>query len=382
MARLLLVLLALFLIAPAQAATYSFGSVVAKADWDFTPNPSGTSRAGLCYMDVNGDGLFSSPEPLYLDVSGYVTGTTFCADGSNRGQVAVDDIRIVAATGGIGSSVTAADPDVSRPFSALAPHFLRFFDADGDGKFKSKDTLYLDLTNLASKQVTVGDIRLTPVGQFPAGSVVATGDADANMPLADIGSGGGFGSDNLVYKAGSAYYVNTDGQPLATTTASTGYNRDYVVEENDVRLNGKAENPLGDFAATSFTVVNATLINQPQAGKWIHLKVTLRNAGKAPASGLVETVLAGQLMDARGTATIAPGKEGSVIITLPAPESHGPSALRVGKDTIVSFEVAPAPDTSPAASTAQVVKQGAPGLPAILLLAPVALVAWLRRSNT
>lgn len=393
-AFVLILLVGTLMLGSASAATYSFGSIVAKTDWDYTPNPAGTTRLGLCYQDVNGDGAYSTGEPLYLDVSGYITGTTFCASGSLRTELGVDDIRIVPLVNSFapGSAVAATDSDLGDFMSDVATHFLRYVDTDGDAKFKNKDVLYIDLSNLASKQVTPGDIRLTPTGPYAVATAVKAGDSDVNMPLTEIsGAGVGFGSDNIVYKAGSGYYVNTDGQALATTTASTGYNRDYVVEENDVRINTKAENPLGDFNTPTFLVADATVVSEKVvAGKWLQLKVTMRNNGKAPGSALVETFVDDALVDSRGTATIAPGKDGSIVLSLPAPEDAGRAKLRVGKDTLVFYTVEPAQASAatglaPATENAQPVAplnaatQGAPGVPTLLLVGLVGALAWLRR---
>lgn len=397
--RLLSTLLLLAILPTAQAATFSFGTIVGKADWDYTPNPAGTTKLGLCSHDVNADGAYSPGEPLYLDISGAVEGASYCIGPTITGRPATDDIRIVPLNGNfaIGSLVVAGDADGPQMTYNLAPaHFLRYFDGQPDAKFKAKDTLYIDLFQVAAKTVSPGDVRLTAFDAFPAGSIVKDGDADANMPLTELsGAGITFTSDNAVYKAGSAYYVNTDGQLLATTTASTGYGRDFVVEENDVRLNAKAENPLGDFAAPTFIIGDASVLGAPKAGGLMQLKVIMKNTGKAPASALVETFMDDVLVDARGTATIAPGKEGYVVVTLPAPEDAGRAKLRVGKDTLVFYTVEDAvagavkaatsqtegtvPATSLAPAAVQAEAKGSPSVPTLAILGVVGLLAILRR---
>jgi uncharacterized cupredoxin-like copper-binding protein len=402
--RAFALLATLALLPAADAATFSFGTIVAKTDYDYTPNPAGMVRTGLCTHDVDNNARYDPGEPLLLDLSGYVEGTSLCQGATMTGTIATDDIRLLSIDPAfaVGSMFVAGDFDGPRfTFGPAVPHFLRYFDAQTDGKFKAKDTLYIDLFDLASKKVGPGDYRLTAFGSSVAGTVVQTGDADVNMPLTELsGAGAGFGSDNLVYKAGSAYYVNTDAQALATTTASTGYNRDFVVEENDVRLNAKAENPLGDFNAPTFTVSDASVVSSKVvAGKLMQLKVTMKNTGKAAASALVETYVDDVLVDSRGTATIAPGKEGAVVISLPAPEEAGRAKLRVGKDALVFYSVEAASgatggvstssiavDAAPAAQdveplNAKAATKGAPGVSLLAMLGLVGVLAWMRRRD-
>lgn len=402
--RILALLATLCLLPAADAANFGFGSIVGKTDYDYTPNPAGMVRTGLCTHDVDNNGRYDPSEPLLLDLSGYVEATSLCQGATVTGTIATDDIRLlpIDPAFAVGSMFVAGDADGPRfTFGPVVPHFLRYFDAQPDGKFKAKDTLYVDLFDLASKKVGPGDYRLTAFGSSVAGTIVQAGDADVNMPLTELsGAGVGFGSDNLVYKAGSAFYVNTDAQALATTTASTGYNRDYIVEENDVRLNAKAENPFGDFNAPAFTVADATVVSSKVvAGKWLQLKVTMKNTGKAAASGLVETYVDDVLVDSRGTATIAPGKEGSVVISLPAPEEAGRAKLRVGKDALVFYTVEEAGGAGgvstssievDGAAESQAVEpadvkastsKGAPGVPLLAMLGLVGILAWMRRRD-
>lgn len=95
---------------------------------------------------------------------------------------------------GAGSPILHGDRDNSSSISTLGPFFSRakFVDDNpADDLLSPAELFYLDLTSLALNQVDVGDLRLnqtvnctgagTPT--CPAGSMVATGDADIGKTL-------------------------------------------------------------------------------------------------------------------------------------------------------------------------------------------------------
>jgi hypothetical protein len=111
-----------------------------------------------------------------------------------------------------GSIVLLGDPDDG---TLLAGGFVAgedFVDADGSGSYSPGEAIYLDSDS--SVDVSPGDVRLTVVNGFPAGSIVLSGDPDDGTPLA-----GGFlsGEDfvdadgSLDYTPGEAIYRDLDG---------------------------------------------------------------------------------------------------------------------------------------------------------------------------
>ena len=315
---------------PALAGTYGFGTTVSKNDYDFTPVPSAVS-ASLCYLNVDGSLGYNVGEPVYIDVS-----STSCA-----GSVTVDDIRLFSIDGRYpaGSSVAGADDDAQlRVFATTGAltHFVRFFDANGDVKFKAPETLYIDLLDTAALTVGAGDIRVTPYGPYAAGTVVRPGDEDMSNALTEIKSGGAsLSTSGVVFKAASGYYVNTDAGALLDIT------KDFVVEENDVRLNAKAATPLTD--RPTLQVTNIQLSPDPVApGAPFRAIVTVKNSGAAYGSMLLETLVSDVIVDSRGTPGLNPGATLDMVVTLQTPPTPGCAAIRIG-DSAALLEVAGTP---------------------------------------
>src|SRR5439155_44461 len=78
-------------------------------------------------------------------------------------------------------------------------------------KMDAADVAYIDLHNVAAKRVDVGDLRISALGAIPAGRFVASSDPDLNDPLVNIkGTLRQVQDANVVYKAGSGYYINAD----------------------------------------------------------------------------------------------------------------------------------------------------------------------------
>jgi hypothetical protein len=110
-----------------------------------------------------------------------------------------------------GSIVLSGDPDDGTP---LAGGFglEDFVDADGSGSYSPGEAIYLDSDS--SDDVSPGDVRLTVVNGFPAGSIVLSGDPDDGTPLAgDFLSGEDFvdADGSLDYTPGEAIYRDLDG---------------------------------------------------------------------------------------------------------------------------------------------------------------------------
>lgn len=86
-----------------------------------------------------------------------------------------------------GSKVEATDNDVGHlleDFNPVCPTITWWDCGTTPGSFDAGDVLYLDTDPLG--EVSVNDVRLTPYGGYPAGSKVASKDADIGQRLIGI----------------------------------------------------------------------------------------------------------------------------------------------------------------------------------------------------
>lgn len=380
---LLAVLLVSLAAAPAQAK-YTYGSIVDKNDDDFTP-ASSVKASKVCFADDDGDGGVQPSEPLYL--------VKRAACGHVKGK----EIRLVDTAGfraGTESDgVTEADYDL-----ALAPvpaHAFRFTDLDGDGKLKKKaDAVYLDLTALGAHRVDVGDLRLSLSYGFPAGTRVAAGDADLDLPLKELpGAGCPCSTDtaNIIVEMGKGTYLNVDRDAAGS-----------LVEEGDVRLTANVPSWTNDLGAAplKFTLTGMALPASLQPGQAFQLTGTVTNTDSVPGTAFLETRVDDALVDTRAAPLLMPTKTAFVVLTLVAPAEPGIHTVRLG-DSAVAFNVlkaaepaTPEPVTSAANTTTAaapltsaaphpaVASVGAPaaGLPVAVLGLAVVAGALLRRA--
>ena len=107
-------------------------------------------------------------------------------DFDDSANVSAGDVRETAIGAfAAGSTVAAGDADAGGAvvfFNILE----RFRDADADTRLDAGEGVYRDNDGSmfsATGTVSVGDTRLTPVGAFAAGSVVAAGDADIGQAI-------------------------------------------------------------------------------------------------------------------------------------------------------------------------------------------------------
>ncbi len=406
--HLIAALAAMTLIPTVAAVEFPFGSAVGSADYDLSPLPSTSAadlRYALCFADANGDGIASPEDYVFLATKVAVAGTCPARLDANPGSALLLNQNQPFQAGTEFRKTTHALS--GAPLSPLA-HALRVVEEGSDStKFDAKDTLYLDLQNLASPTptVNVGDLRISPIvtpsGTLAGGQFVKEGDGDLNRALANIRPASApatklVSTPNMVYKAGSGYYVNADfgtimGVAGAVVTGDVG------VESGDVRLNPKAANPFTDAAFIGPDHVE--LVQADVApGQPFQVKVTVKNTGKATGAGLVETSIDDVVVDGRGTPSLEPNGAATLTLTLLAPVAPGRHVVRVG--TYADFlEVAGEPAASSAAAAAgdlsdvearlaaleagrgEVVKaQGSPGAaPLAALGALVAVVLALRR---
>ncbi|MDX1748268.1 MAG: hypothetical protein R3324_20215, partial [Halobacteriales archaeon] len=158
------------------------------------------------FVDIDGNNRLGFEEPVYL------------ADGS---RVKARDIRIAASTEGrVGEQVRPGDDDVGDPLDTLSGG-LAYYDEDGSDTFTPGDTLYFDLANGASDEVSVLDIHLT--GSL-AGEVVPSTTSLGGLGLTDY--------------EGEIAYLDVDGNEDYTLDdiAYLDTNRDGWVTIQDVEL--------------------------------------------------------------------------------------------------------------------------------------------------
>jgi hypothetical protein len=337
MARLRTILaLALFaaplLAAPALAAVgnYPYGSVVSRADFDYSPFAVARA-ASLCFVDDDGSGAFNPGEWLFLNVD-----AAACDVMSEGPDVRLNDHGSYLA----GSLVRASDA-------------VRWQDMAGTGEWDGKQTAYIDTND--NGKVGVGDVRLTKSGDFPPGSTVKNGDPDINGNLKNFGAAPGrhLSDVNAVFitggggtfKASRAIYLNVDG---GTPAADIG------VEANDIRLGGTIPQPFGGKADVRPLNI-AFAPPEPGAGEAFQLTLDVRNDGKGTGFGMVSTKINGLIVDSRTTPTMDPGDKVTLVMTLVAPSTPGAANLTAG-DVNVLLNVKPGTD---AQSMAEAVAQAA-----------------------
>lgn len=346
---LALAVLGVLLAPAAQAVEFPFGSAVGAADYDLSPLPSASSadlRYALCVIDLNGDGTAGSEDYILLLLKTAVAGTCPANLAAN-----LNSALLLNTVGGLlaGTEIKIGHDIAGSRFTpgAQHPHALRYYESGTDAsKLDAADTLYLDLVGIADATPSVGngDLRLSTVttskGTFLAGQLVKSGDADESRVLSNIRAASApatklVSTTNMVYKAGSGYYVNSDfGAIMGVSTCAAlpctpSVTGDVGVERDDFRLNPKAVNPLSDVA-----IVLPDKVQLVQAsvapGQPFQVKVTAKNSGRAAGAGLLETTIDGVVVDARGTPTIEPNGVATLVVTLIAPATPGQHVVKSG----------------------------------------------------
>lgn len=389
---------ALLLIPAAHAVTFPYGTAVGAADYDYSPVAE-TQKVALCFIDGNADGVPGPDEPVFL-------ATKVATNGVCPATLSTPSILLDAVYGRVaGSEISIDDTHFgSKAMTSLTgTHFVRYWENGADTtKLDSKDTVYIDLRNVAAATVDVGDLRIspfvTPAGTtLAAGTFVANGDGDLARPLANIkGTARQMQDANVVYKAGSGLYLNSDvGKIGALDTTAAGCPAscpfgDIGVETNDIRLNLKSVNPWTD--APMVVADHVELVQASVApGQPFQVKVNAKNAGVGPGAGLIETRLDGVVVDARGTPTLGVNEVQTLVLTLIAPTTPGMHTLQAGTyQDYLSVQAAPTPAPSvpvrtvaPApASIKTQATVGAPSLaPTLLAFALAGMAALARRAQ-
>jgi hypothetical protein len=133
-----------------------------------------------------------------------------------------------------GTKVTLGESDIGRPlFSMPAGTAIFYWNTGGIPGFDYNDVVYL---HTPGAHVNANDVRLTPVGMYPAGSKVTMEDNDIGMPLIPL-CGATIGYLNLydsdAYDLSDPVYVHQNSPPILITIL------------NDVRLTNINDYPAG-----------------------------------------------------------------------------------------------------------------------------------------
>jgi hypothetical protein len=224
--------------------TSAFGGQVKAGDGDLTyVLTDAATFIAICFVDDDGSGDYNPGEAVYATAS-----AGGCGD-----DVTGNDLRITPSSGqAAGSQVRATHNDFGNPYDDPGAT-VEFYDVDGDGVYSGGDNVYLDMDGGAD-EVGVGDVRLTPVGSFAAGSVVAAGNSDVNNA---------FEGGNPAEFAVTAWdFFDADGDG-AWTNGDVAYidgeNDDDYVSAIDIRLGTIAGEPFGSQVAVGDNDLTYTL---------------------------------------------------------------------------------------------------------------------------
>lgn len=122
---------------------------------------------------------------LYAYKPGSVTvGEYIYRDVANPGTVGTGDVRLTAVGAYAAGSTVATDTDVGTPLVAFGGNETHTENVLANWHWDSGEYIYSDED--ASANVTAGDIRLTAVGGYAAGTTVGAGDSDATPPSAAL----------------------------------------------------------------------------------------------------------------------------------------------------------------------------------------------------
>jgi hypothetical protein len=106
---------------------------------------------------------------------------------TTKGLVSVGDKRLTpVGSYAAGSFVASGDSDIGKTivsFKTAALPYERHTDPDANGLYEWGEYIYQDKDTPTGYKVSAGDVRLTPVGSYNAGSTVVAGDSDIGMTL-------------------------------------------------------------------------------------------------------------------------------------------------------------------------------------------------------
>lgn len=330
---------------PASAQVGVYGSVVKPGDADWFP--SGKKAA-------------AAPQVLYYDPSGTGFANNLCVvlrSGAAPGAVGslspvtTKDIRLTPCDGyPAGSLVQAVDAKlVNYIYAGVAtagigafPSF-QYYDMNNNAKFDNGDVMYL--TTSASNGITGAStigagvqtftVRLNPVPSMnlQPGNVLPS-DLDFNQfgPAVRSSSDATF---NLVEREGGWILLPVkDGVPGI----------DALVPANSIRLTLGQTNYQPGVVPVGITIGNADTF---QAGQSVSIVVRVTNGGKGAGAGLIETKIAGRLVDARMTPILSPAEFANVVVTFLLPADLAGSQELAANDIFQVVTVKAAAGTTP-----------------------------------
>jgi hypothetical protein len=211
----------------------------------------------IAYWDIGATpGLYDNEDVVYLQLGSVL--------GPVNKIVRANNIRLTRWNNYVpGSKVKSIDPDIGQQVMPNPPSFPTFItgfaymDVGGvTPGYDLDDPVYLKVSIPTFPPLTTGpnDIRITPVGGYPAGSKISNNEFDTNKPLAPFtnptGATGGLIIPNPPATGTIAQiaFFNANGNTLPTGAGTTNPIYDYpdyvyldipplnVVSVNDVRL--------------------------------------------------------------------------------------------------------------------------------------------------
>lgn len=132
----------------------------------------------ICFLDLDGTNSYSTEDSVIVAFQNTCTGS------SSGGDLRITNLEGHEA----GQRLTGTSPDrgVERMATSPDPQFW-YYDVAGNNRISPEDTVYLKLRDADQGTTRATDIRITPFGDFPAGSKVSVGDQDYNRGLTSIG---------------------------------------------------------------------------------------------------------------------------------------------------------------------------------------------------
>ena len=128
--------------------------------WDIGPNPGLFDEGDVAYLHFGPPGVIAVNDIRLTPFSIYMAGSKVAPTNNDVGQI-----------------LTLFPPGTSIAFVDVGGVIGTFYDP--------MDTVYID-GPLFFGATNTGDIRLTPAGDFPAGSIVRNFDLDNNRPLVPL----------------------------------------------------------------------------------------------------------------------------------------------------------------------------------------------------
>jgi len=239
-------------------------------------------------------------------------------------KVSVGDVRLTAVGPyPAGSTVAAGNSDIGQNLVAFASNEKHRENVATNNLFDPEEYIYRDVNT--DGKVSVDDVRLTPVGSYAAGSVVATGNSDINQNLVTFTSNEKHQENvaiNNLYEPGLdsgktiilTFKWNTTGVPAGdyTIKAEASIVPDELYTDNNKLTDGTVTvTIIHDIAVR--TVTNSRTIGYAGYGN-IYIKVDVKNEGTVSETFDV-TVYRNSTIIETQTTTVDPGANKTLTFT-------------------------------------------------------------------